>query len=137
MLNGGPAVQWARRVLPEPGSALFVSGYQDEESPGRALLGLPAAGGTFTFPDHGDEVNVPLRVRVETMRLSVHADRRGLLDIADEVAARRSCWSTAFPGVSARSADPPRPWPADGGHRRTARGERRVKNGLVGFLRPL
>lgn len=86
MLTGGPAVQWARRILPEPGSALFISGYQDEESPGRALLDLAETGGDFTLPDHGAEVTVPVRARVETMRLSAHADRRALLDIAEEVA---------------------------------------------------
>ncbi|MEV5828493.1 MBL fold metallo-hydrolase [Spirillospora sp. NPDC052242] len=90
MLNGGPAVQWARRILPEPGSALFVSGYQDEESPGRALLDLADARGTFALPDHGGEVTVPVRARVATMRLSAHADRRGLLDVVDEVAPRET-----------------------------------------------
>lgn len=87
MLTGGPVVEWARRVLPEPGSALFISGYQDEESPGRALLDLAGSGGAVTLPDRDGEVTVPVRARVETMRLSAHADRRGLLDIAGEVAA--------------------------------------------------
>ncbi|WP_131732945.1 MBL fold metallo-hydrolase [Actinomadura formosensis] len=87
MLTGGPAVQWASRILPEPGSALFLSGYQDEESPGRALLDLARKGGEFRLCDHGREITVPVRARVDTMRLSVHADRRGLLGIADEVAA--------------------------------------------------
>lgn len=90
MLNGGPAVQWARRILPEPGSALFISGYQDEESPGRALLELAGSGGRFTLPDRDGEVTVPVRARVATMRLSAHADRRGLLDVVDEVAPRET-----------------------------------------------
>lgn len=98
MLTGGPAVQWARRILPEPGGALFISGYQDEESPGRALLDLARTGGAFTLPDHGREVTVPVRARVETMRLSAHADRRGLLDIADEVAAREIMLVHGVPG---------------------------------------
>ncbi|QXJ20397.1 MBL fold metallo-hydrolase [Actinomadura graeca] len=88
MLNGGPAVQWARRILPEPGSAVFVSGYQDEEAPGRALLDLADRRGGFVLPANGRDVTVPVRARVEMMRLSAHADRRELLDIADEVAAR-------------------------------------------------
>ncbi|MFC4051720.1 MBL fold metallo-hydrolase [Actinomadura syzygii] len=87
MLTGGPVVEWARRVLPEPGSALFISGYQDEESPGRALLDLASSGGAVTLPDRDGEITIPVRARVETMRLSAHADRRGLLDIAGEVAA--------------------------------------------------
>ncbi|WP_131742325.1 MBL fold metallo-hydrolase [Actinomadura roseirufa] len=95
MLSGGPAVQWAARVLPEPRSALFLSGYQAEETPGRALLD---AAGTCTLPSGGGEVTVPVRARVAAMRLSAHADRRGLLDIADEVAARRTMLVHGVPG---------------------------------------
>ncbi|OLT24073.1 hypothetical protein BJF79_14050 [Actinomadura sp. CNU-125] len=90
MLTGGPALQWARRILPEPGSALFISGYQDEESPGRALRDLADTGGEFTLPDRAGEATVPVRARVATMRLSAHADRRGLLDVVDEVAPGRT-----------------------------------------------
>ncbi len=89
MLTGGPAVPWAARILPEPGSALFISGYQDEESPGARLRRLSSEGGDFTLTDHGREVTVPVRARVATMSLSAHADRRSLLDIADEVAAHQ------------------------------------------------
>lgn len=90
MLTGGPAVQWAARILPEAGSALFLSGYQDEESPGAQLRQLPEAGGKFTLPDRHGEVTVPVRARIASMRLSAHADRRGLLGIADEVSAGRT-----------------------------------------------
>jgi Cft2 family RNA processing exonuclease len=90
MLTGGPAVQWAARILPEPGSALFISGYQDEESPGARLRRLSEEGGDFTLPGHDREVTVPVRARVATMGLSAHADRRGLLNIADEVAANQT-----------------------------------------------
>lgn len=89
MLTGGPAVQWAARILPESRSALFISGYQDEESPGARLRRLSEDGGDFTLPDRGRDVIVPVRARVTTMRLSAHADRRSLLNIADEVDARQ------------------------------------------------
>jgi Cft2 family RNA processing exonuclease len=98
MLTGGPAVQWASRILPEPGSALFISGYQDEESPGRALRDLAEKGGEFPLLDHGREITVPVRARVDTIRLSAHADRRGLLGIADEVAAREVMLVHGIPG---------------------------------------
>lgn len=91
MLTGGPAVQWAARILPDPGSALFISGYQDEESPGARLRRLSKeGGGEFTLPVHGGRVTVQVKARVATMRVSAHADRRGLLNIADEVAARQT-----------------------------------------------
>ncbi|MFE9101924.1 MBL fold metallo-hydrolase [Actinomadura geliboluensis] len=98
MLTGGPAVQWAGRILPEPGSALFISGYQDEESPGRALLDLAEKGGVFPLLDRGREIAVPVRARVGVIRLSAHADRRGLLEISDEVAAREVMLVHGLPG---------------------------------------
>jgi predicted metal-dependent RNase len=89
MLSGGPAVEWAARILPEARSALFLSGYQDEESGGAKLLRLVE--GRSSHPvlnDHGVDKSVPLNARVQMMRLSAHADRRALLDVADEVGAR-------------------------------------------------
>jgi Cft2 family RNA processing exonuclease len=98
MLTGGPAVQWASRILPEPGSALFISGYQDEESPGRALLDLAEKGGVFALPGRGREITVPVRARVGVIRLSAHADRRGLLAVSDEVGAREVMLVHGVPG---------------------------------------
>ncbi|MFC4015745.1 MBL fold metallo-hydrolase [Nonomuraea purpurea] len=90
MLTGGPAVEWAARILPEARSALFLSGYQDEESGGARLLRLVEDRAShLTIDDHGATKEIPLRARIEMMRLSAHADKRGLLDIADEVGARQ------------------------------------------------
>ncbi|MBB4919156.1 MBL fold metallo-hydrolase [Streptosporangium saharense] len=88
MLSGGPAVRWAAKILPDPKSALFLSGYQDEESPGRRLLiSAQSASPHLIVDDMGEERKIPIRARVDMMRLSAHADRRGLLEIADEVSA--------------------------------------------------
>jgi uncharacterized protein len=40
MLAGGPSLAYARALAPNPQDAIFLTGYQDEESPGRALLDL-------------------------------------------------------------------------------------------------
>ena len=40
MLTGGPAITWARWLLPDPKAAVLISGYQDEESAGAELLAL-------------------------------------------------------------------------------------------------
>jgi Cft2 family RNA processing exonuclease len=89
MLTGGPAIEWAARILPEPQSAVFISGYQDEESGGGRLLET-AVGSDFTLDGHRGSVSVPVRARVEQIRLSAHADRRGLIEIANEVSAART-----------------------------------------------
>ncbi|MFD0470989.1 MBL fold metallo-hydrolase [Nonomuraea thailandensis] len=91
MLTGGPAIEWAARILPEARSALFLSGYQDEESGGAKLLRLVEDRAShLTIDDRGTKKEIPLRARIEMMRLSAHADKRGLLDIADEVSARQT-----------------------------------------------
>jgi Cft2 family RNA processing exonuclease len=91
MLSGGFAVPWAQEILPDPHSALFVCGYQDEESPGRALQRLadrddPTAPATLDLHTDEGPVTVVVAARVETYGLSAHADRDGLTEIIEELA---------------------------------------------------
>lgn len=91
MLSGGFAVPWAQEILPDPHSALFVCGYQDEESPGRALQRLasrddPTAPATLTLQTDEGPTTVAVAARVETYGLSAHADRDGLTEIIEELA---------------------------------------------------
>lgn len=95
MLTGGFAVPWAQQILPDPHSALFVCGYQDEESAGRALQRLaerddPTAPATLPLHTQAGPVAVPVAARVETYSLSAHADRDGLAEIIDELAPART-----------------------------------------------
>ncbi|ACY97479.1 MBL fold metallo-hydrolase [Thermomonospora curvata] len=88
MLTGGPAVDWAARILPEPHSAVLLAGYQDDSSGGRRLLQDVREGAAeHLLPGNRP---VPLRARVHQVRLSAHADRHGLLQIAKEVSARQT-----------------------------------------------
>ena len=87
MLSAGPAVQWARWILPEANSALLVSGYQDEESPGRALLDL-AGGEGQTF--HLDGQDIEVKAHVAEFKLSAHASRNGLTSIISDAAPRQT-----------------------------------------------
>ena len=91
MLSGGFAVPWAQEILPDPHSALFVCGYQDEESPGRALQRLaqrddPTAPASLTLPTEEGMTTVTVAARVETYGLSAHADRGGLTQIISDLA---------------------------------------------------
>ncbi|TDQ53771.1 MBL fold metallo-hydrolase [Actinorugispora endophytica] len=89
-LAGGPVVEWARAILPDPDSAVLISGHTDEEAPGGRLERLRDGDGrrfTLDGPDGPEEVEV--RARVADMRLSAHADRPGLLEIVREVDASR------------------------------------------------
>lgn len=92
MMNGGPAVRWAQEILPDPHSALYLCGYQDEESPGSALLALANGSGakTFNLSVSEGQIPVPVNARVALYHLSAHADRDGLTDIIREVSPQQT-----------------------------------------------
>lgn len=83
MLSSGPALTWAKRVLPDPSSALLLVGYQDPQSPGGRLMGL-SGGGRFSLPNRDappDEVDV--LAKVDSFHLGAHANEDDLVRIAD------------------------------------------------------
>ena len=89
MLNAGPAVTWARVLLPDPAAGVMVVGYQDEESPGGRLLALAeAGGGQFSLPGRSGEEAVPVAARVARYGLGAHASADELVTIAATAAAR-------------------------------------------------
>jgi Cft2 family RNA processing exonuclease len=90
MLAAGPAIAWARSILPDPRSALMVVGYQDEDSPGRRLLAVAeAGGGVFDLPgtaeDEAEQVEVS--AYVADYKLGAHASADELVAITARVAA--------------------------------------------------
>lgn len=91
MLNQGPAVTWARRVLPDVNSALMVVGYQDEESPGAKLLRLAdRGGGQFSLPTQRglEPESVTVNAEVDRYQLGAHANADELAAIAQRMQAR-------------------------------------------------
>lgn len=80
MLSGGVSPLYARAILDEPDSALFIVGYQDAESPGRRLLELER-GGEVPLPTGSDGAfeQVSARCLISRYYLSAHADRVGIL----------------------------------------------------------
>ncbi|HJZ48059.1 MAG TPA: MBL fold metallo-hydrolase, partial [Roseiflexaceae bacterium] len=71
MLTGGPSAFFAARLLDRPDASILITGYQDEEAPGRKLLDA-ASGSAGTLMLEGKPVT--LRCRVEKYALSAHAD---------------------------------------------------------------
>ncbi len=82
MLTGGPSRFYAEQLVDEPRNALFLTGYQDEESPGHHLLQLAQDVAT-----HGEGLlrldGVARRVRCKVARygLSAHADGAQMLSV--------------------------------------------------------
>jgi Cft2 family RNA processing exonuclease len=71
MLTGGPSAFFAARLVDQPEASILITGYQDEEAPGRRLLDA-ASGATATLLLEGNPAT--LRCRVEKYALSAHAD---------------------------------------------------------------
>lgn len=71
MLVGGPSAIYAAQLAPDPDSSILITGYQDEESPGRRLLSLTDGGGGTL--DVGGKT-VPVRCHFDRYNLSAHAD---------------------------------------------------------------
>ena len=83
MLTGGPSIYYAKTLLERENAAIFISGYTDEESPGRLLQNLST----------GDEVEldgtkVTVRAQIRRFNLSAHADKIGLTQAIAKVAPR-------------------------------------------------
>jgi Cft2 family RNA processing exonuclease len=84
MLSGGPSPLYARAWLGDERNLIAITGYQDEESPGRRLLDL-ASGAARTMAIDGVELEP--RARVATYALSGHASGAQIAAIARAVGA--------------------------------------------------
>ena len=71
MLTGGASVTYAKGWAANEKNAIFLSGYQDAESPGRRLQEL-TQGDTLTF---ADGTSVTVNCQVERFKLSAHSDQ--------------------------------------------------------------
>jgi len=80
MLAGGPSLTYARALASSPQHAILLTGYQDEESPGRRLqeLGERGAGAIRLGPS-----KVDVQCRLATYALSAHADEGQLISLAE------------------------------------------------------
>ncbi len=87
MLTGGPSAQYARLLAPREDACIIITGYQDEESPGRQLLNL------LNHPEEKSLVlngnKIPVRCRIEQVGLSAHGDRTEILSLLERLSSRR------------------------------------------------
>jgi len=81
MLRGGPSSFYAAELAARAKDAILITGYQDEESPGAALLKLTAAEGPRQLR-LGDKL-VDVRCRFSSYSLSAHADRMQMVGLIE------------------------------------------------------
>jgi Cft2 family RNA processing exonuclease len=90
MLTGGASVAYASALASDPRNAIFLTGYQDEESPGRFLQTIMSRKerGETPYLVLNNE-RVPLRCQLAKYSLSAHADEAELIAIAEAMDAQR------------------------------------------------
>jgi Cft2 family RNA processing exonuclease len=86
MLHGGPSAFYAEALAQREADAILITGYQDEESPGAALLRLAAAEGPRQLR-LGDRT-VDVRCRFSAYSLSGHADRMQMVGLVEALRPR-------------------------------------------------
>ncbi len=86
MLSGGASAFYARQIATQARDAILLTGYQDEESPGRSLLAMAAGQGPRELRLGGETVSVACTVA--SYGLSAHADRLQLAGLLHAVRPR-------------------------------------------------
>ena len=81
MLAGGASVTYAKGLAANEKNAIFLSGYQDAESPGRRLQEL-TQGDALTF---ADGTSVAVNCQVKRFKLSAHSDQGQLVSVIKQV----------------------------------------------------
>jgi Cft2 family RNA processing exonuclease len=84
MLSGGPSQLYAAALLGDPGNLIAITGYQDEESPGRKLLDF-AEGRAESLSLGGQELRPA--ARIATYSLSGHASGAQIVSLIEALGA--------------------------------------------------
>ncbi|MCR4442449.1 MAG: MBL fold metallo-hydrolase [Peptococcaceae bacterium] len=89
MLTGGASAYYAEKLLSSEKNAILLTGYQDEESPGRKMLELadkPASEKRILL--NGKEI--PVACKVEKYNLSAHADQQEIFGFLTAIKPKRT-----------------------------------------------
>ncbi|MBN1312323.1 MAG: MBL fold metallo-hydrolase [Anaerolineae bacterium] len=100
MLTGGASTLYAKELAGDPRNAILLTGYQDEEAPGRFLqrvLAQHESGEEVTLR-LGDQA-VTLRCALGTYSLSAHADEAELINTAERLDAQEVLLVHGDPGA--------------------------------------
>lgn len=85
MLTGGPSVLYAKKIAAMERGCMIITGYQDEEAPGRKLMDL--AGGKEDSI-YLDGITVPVRCEVHRVGLSAHGDQGEIRALIERLSPR-------------------------------------------------
>lgn len=86
MLTGGPSTQYAARLAASEDACIIITGYQDEESPGRQLLNAIEHPEDAVLTLNG--TSVPVKCRICQVGLSAHGDKSEIMSLLERISAR-------------------------------------------------
>lgn len=87
MLTGGPSAQYAAKIAPMENGYIVITGYQDEEAPGRRILEVmeqPEEERYLTL----NGVRVPVRCTIRKAGLSAHGDKDEIRALLERLSSR-------------------------------------------------
>lgn len=86
MLTGGPSALYAQRLVSSENACIIITGYQDEESPGRQLLQLLEKPGDASLSINGS--TLPVKCRIAQVGLSAHGDKMEIEGLIERLSPR-------------------------------------------------
>ena len=88
MLTGGPSAFYAEKIAPMENGYIVITGYQDEESPGRKILELLEADEDSDRYLNINSLNIPVKCKVKKVGLSAHADKNEIKGVLERISPR-------------------------------------------------
>lgn len=88
MLTGGPSQWYAEKLVGDEKNFIAITGYQDEEAPGRQLLDLMEAPSEERVLALGER-KIPVKCQIGKYNLSAHADRSELIGLVHNLAPKQ------------------------------------------------
>ena len=88
MLTGGPSAFYAEKIAPMENGYIVITGYQDEEAPGRKILDLLDADEDSERYLSINGLNIPVKCKVKKIGLSAHADKNEIKGVLERISAR-------------------------------------------------
>lgn len=88
MLTGGPSTFYAEKIAPMENGYIVITGYQDEEAPGRKILDLMEADEESDRYLNINRLNIPVKCKVKKIGLSAHSDKNEIKGLLQRISAR-------------------------------------------------
>ncbi len=88
MVTGGPSAFYAEKIAPMENGYIVITGYQDEESPGRKILDLLEAEEEKERYLNINGLNIPVKCKVRKIGLSAHADKNEIKGVLERISPR-------------------------------------------------